>query len=129
MKLADTCTILWLTEDTKKLSLVANQALRLARLEGGIALSAMSLLEIARLQQKGRIELRINVLDYLKHLEKLCVILPINAEIALLAVTFSARFPKDPANRTIAATAIHYGLPLVTSDKRIRASNEVTCIW
>ena len=45
-----------------------------------------------------------------------------------LAVRLPAGFPKDPADRLIAATAIVEGVPLVTADERIRQAKVVQAI-
>jgi len=38
-------------------------------------------------------------------------------------------FPKDPADRLIAATAMVEGAPLVTADEQIRQAKVVQTIW
>jgi PIN domain nuclease of toxin-antitoxin system len=38
-------------------------------------------------------------------------------------------FPKDPADRLIAATAMAEGAALVTADERIRQAKVVQTIW
>ncbi len=55
-------------------------------------------------------------------------VLPITPEIAEKSVQFSSRFPKDPTDRLIAATALVHGFKLVTADKLVRKSGEVPCI-
>lgn len=56
--------------------------------------------------------------------------LPVTAEIATVAGQLSEEgFHGDPADRLIAATAIVNSCPLLTKDKRIRASKEVHSIW
>lgn len=67
--------------------------------------------------------------QYLQMIEGTFVVLPLTAAVALLAMQFTARFPRDPADRIIGATALAYDLALVTSDERILASGEVPCIW
>ncbi len=49
--------------------------------------------------------------------------------IALLSARWPADFPRDPADRVIAATARAEGLPLVTSDARLRRSRLVETVW
>jgi PIN domain nuclease of toxin-antitoxin system len=53
----------------------------------------------------------------------------ITPAIAALATQFPDDFPKDPADRLIAATARAEGLPLVTKDARIRSSPLLKTIW
>jgi PIN domain nuclease of toxin-antitoxin system len=36
---------------------------------------------------------------------------------------------RDPADRLIVATALHHGIPLVTTDAKIRAARVVETIW
>jgi PIN domain nuclease of toxin-antitoxin system len=54
---------------------------------------------------------------------------PITPEITAFAVQLPSSFPKDPADRLIAATAMVEGAPLVTADERIRQSKVVRTIW
>ena len=53
----------------------------------------------------------------------------ITPAIAALSTQFPEDFPKDPADRLIAATARAEGLPLVTKDERIRSSPLLRTIW
>jgi PIN domain nuclease of toxin-antitoxin system len=41
----------------------------------------------------------------------------------------SADYPKDPANRLIASTAVEDGIPLVTADEHIGRTRVVQTIW
>lgn len=49
--------------------------------------------------------------------------------IAALSAQFPDDFPRDPADRLIAATARAEGLTLVTRDEHIRASALVRTVW
>jgi PIN domain nuclease of toxin-antitoxin system len=53
----------------------------------------------------------------------------ITPEVAALATQFPETFPRDPADRLIAATARAGGLALVTADDGIRASPLLKTIW
>jgi PIN domain nuclease of toxin-antitoxin system len=57
------------------------------------------------------------------------IVKPMTPEIVALAVRLPAGFPRDPADRLIAATAIVAGVPLVTADERIRQAKVVQTIW
>lgn len=55
-------------------------------------------------------------------------VLPINPEIAVMAQ--SAHFAHgDPADRLIAATALHHHAELVTADQRLREIADLSTIW
>jgi len=56
-------------------------------------------------------------------------LLALTPQIATTAARLSAEMGRDPADRLIAATAIEFGTPLVTKDKRIRDSGVIETIW
>jgi PIN domain nuclease of toxin-antitoxin system len=70
-----------------------------------------------------------SVESFVREIVSRVILRPMNAEIASLAVRLPASFPKDPADRLIAATAMAEGLPLVTADQRIRRSKLAETIW
>jgi PIN domain nuclease of toxin-antitoxin system len=129
MILLDTQAISWLAMAPEKLSQAADAAIERARRDGGIAIADKSLWEIAMMIQKRKIAVHIPLREFLQSIEQHCTVLPITSAIAEQSVQLSAGFPKDPADRIIAATAIVHRLELVTSDKLIRESDEVPCIW
>ena len=67
--------------------------------------------------------------DFLQEVERHFRVLPISAAIAERSMLFSPRYPKDPSDRIIGATALVHSLLLVTADEEIRASGEVPCLW
>jgi PIN domain nuclease of toxin-antitoxin system len=127
--LLDTNSALWLTDDQSQLSKAAGAAIGKGRREDGIAISDITLWEVAMLASKKRITIPRSLDAYLRHLETAFIVLPITALIAEYSVKFSDRYPKDPADKIIGATAIVHGLSLVTADAGIRRSGEVKCIW
>jgi PIN domain nuclease of toxin-antitoxin system len=50
-------------------------------------------------------------------------------EVAALAAQFPDDFPRDPADRLIAATARAEGMTLITRDQRIRQSPLLKTLW
>jgi PIN domain nuclease of toxin-antitoxin system len=67
--------------------------------------------------------------EYLRYLESVFVVLPVTGAIAEASVQFSSRYPKDPTDRLIGATAVVHQIELVTKDEKIRGSGEVRCVW
>lgn len=57
------------------------------------------------------------------------VVKEITPAVATLAMHWPADFPRDPADRLIAATARAEGFPLVTKDARLRASRLLETVW
>jgi len=129
MVLADTQAVLRLILQPDLLSVKAEIALRNGAQQGGLAIAAVTLWEIALLHAKGRILLDKPVESFLQQVEAAFVLLPLTRHIAVRGAQFSKRFPKDPADRQIGGTALVHGLTLVTSDKLVRRSGEVPCIW
>jgi PIN domain nuclease of toxin-antitoxin system len=127
MILLDTHVLVWASVATRKLSRAAESAIR--RAHGDLAISAISLLELARLIAADRIERQGTVREMIDALIKGVIVVPITAEIAALTSYLPADFPSDPADRAIATTAQAEGIPLVTADERIQACRLVKTIW
>lgn len=94
----------------------------------GLAISDITLLELAILKSKGRIELTISLDSFLQEVEKRFVVLPITGRACSRAIGFPATYPKDPADRIIGATSLVEGLPLITSDRDIPRSKALRTI-
>jgi PIN domain nuclease of toxin-antitoxin system len=130
MILLDTHVVVWLAFDKARLSSKAKLAIDDARRQGqGVAISDITLLELASLCTKGRIQLTISLESFLREIEARFVVLPISGKACARAVELPASFPKDPADRVIGATALVEGLSLVTADREIRKSRAVSTIW
>lgn len=117
----------WLIED-KKLSREQARVLEGAvRRAEPVALSAMSLLEIAVLTSQGKLRLRVN--EFFEELQAnpLFRILPFSYEIALEVSSLGIGL-RDPVDRAIVATARVHRLRLVTSDQRIIESKLVSIL-
>jgi PIN domain nuclease of toxin-antitoxin system len=132
--LLDTHVLFWMANDSKRLSMRAREAIREARQEqgqhaAGIAAATITVWELAWLAQNGRILVKGSVESFVRELVSRVILRPVTAEIAALAVRLPERFPKDPADRLIAATAMVEGMALVTADMRIRRSKVVETIW
>ena len=129
MILLDTHVLVWMSSDPKRLSKRAREAIRQARADSGIAVAAITLWELAWLANSGRLQVAGSVESYVRETISRVIVKPITPEITALAVQMPANFPKDPADRMIAATAAVEGLSLVTADERIQGSKRVATIW
>lgn len=130
MILLDTHVLLWLISDSERLSSPAKREIQRARRRGGIlAISSISLLEVASLSSKGRIKLAMPLEAFLESLEQSFTVMPITSKGCARTVGLPEGYPGDPADRIIGATALVEGLTLITADRRILECNVVPTVW
>ena len=130
MILLDTHVLVWTVADSKRLSRAALRAIeRARRQDGGLAISAITLWELALLLARGRIQAYGTVEASVRLLSEGTVVRPITPEIAALSTQFPDDYPREPADRLIGATARAEGLTLVTRDENIRRSPLIKTVW
>ncbi|HXY50231.1 MAG TPA: type II toxin-antitoxin system VapC family toxin [Terriglobales bacterium] len=125
----DTHVLIWMASEPQQLSRRAREAIREARQKTGVAVATITMWELAWLAENGRIQVSGSVESFVRETVARVMVKPITPEIAALAVRLPTGFPKDPADRLIASTAITEGAPLVTADERIRHAKVVRTIW
>lgn len=130
MTVLDTHAWLWWLSEPTSLGKAARQAIDAGRLDGALAVSAISVWETAMLVKKGRLKLGLSV----DSLVRRCRTLPflrfvaVDPSIAIASVELGP-LHDDPADRLIVATALQLGAVLVTKDQRIRSSGIVETTW
>jgi PIN domain nuclease of toxin-antitoxin system len=127
--LLDTHVLLWLAKDPAKLSNKASAAIREAARSDGIAISMMTVWELAVLAARGKVNLTGTVEAFVENITARTAIRPITPKVAALASQFPPDYPKDPSDRLIGATALAEGMALVSADQYIRRSGIVRIIW
>ena len=128
---ADTHTVLWALLQPKKLSTNALKALQQAAQFGDpVYLSSISIVETQYLEEKGK--LRGGTLARLKSAatgkDSGLVVVPLDLNVAEAVGRIARESVPDMPDRIIAATALYLKVPLVSRDRKIRAS-EITTIW
>jgi len=129
MILLDTHTLIWAVNDSKELSRPAASAIRRARVHSGLAVSAITVWELAVLLTKGRIRAYGTVEASIRLFLEGVAVRPITVEIAALAAQFPDDYSRDPSDRLIGGTARAEGLTLVTRDENIRRSPLLRTVW
>lgn len=127
--LLDTHVLVRWLSNSKKLSREQGNALgRAVQRSEPVAISAITLMEVALLTSEGKLVLQIDLSDFFQNLRSNPVfrLFPLSYEVASDLATL--RLLRDPADRAIVATARVNRLTLLTSDQRIIDSNVVPVI-
>ena len=118
MVVLDTSTLLFWTLDRNQLSEAASGAISEA---DRVLVSSISIWEIGIKVPRGGLSIPLTVREYAERLERIArvEVLPVDTEtwLANLDLPWDHR---DPADRTIVATAVVNDCPLVTSDRAMR---------
>jgi PIN domain nuclease of toxin-antitoxin system len=129
--LLDTQAVVWMLFSPDKLSETARQAIDAANQKGEtLYVSALSLVELTFLVEKGRLpQIVLDTLtEELTNLQGDLVAAPVDVAVAQKVKLIPRNQIPELPDRVIAATALSLGLPLITSDLKIRASG-VSTIW
>jgi PIN domain nuclease of toxin-antitoxin system len=125
--LLDTHAWIWWVSDPDRLSGAQRDLLTGAE-QGSIAVSAISVWEVARLVEYRRLDLDRDTLEWLREALSTILMLPITPEIAVESSGLPGTFHRDPADQIIVATARISDCLLVTSDRKITAYPHVNCV-
>jgi PIN domain nuclease of toxin-antitoxin system len=125
----DTHALLWWALDREKLSEKARRMCVRMERDGGYA-SAISLWEIGLKIKNQKLDIGLSVEEFARRIARTGVVefVPVDTELwmANLRLTWEHR---DPADRTIVATARHLKVPLLTKDEIIQAFAPARAIW
>jgi len=93
--------------------------------------SSITAWEISMLVEKGRLELTIDVVEWIKQVEALPGLrfIPVDNNIAVASTRLPEPFHPDPADRIIVATSRSLDAPLVTRDERLIDYPYVETVW
>jgi len=127
--LLDTHVLVWTVSSSKRLSRAAVREIERARRRDGVAISAITLWELALLFARGKVRTYGSVESSVRTFCEGVSIRPITLEIAALATQFPGDYPGDPVDRLIGATARAEGLTLITRDESIRKSPLIRTVW
>jgi PIN domain nuclease of toxin-antitoxin system len=126
----DTHVLVWWVSGSRRLTAAARRAIARHVAEAPVAVSTISMFEIATAIRRGRLELALPAERWLADVRLLPNIAfePVSVAIAQIAAQLSDDFPGDPADRIIVATTLALDAKLVTADVRLRGSG-ISVIW
>jgi PIN domain nuclease of toxin-antitoxin system len=119
--LLDTHTLVWSINEGPKLGKGAKESIRVAGDEGRVMVSAITPWEVALLVSKGRLNLDVDVMDWIRDALTIpgLTLVPLKPEIAVASTRLPWEMHADPADRILVATARHLGATLVTADRAL----------
>jgi PIN domain nuclease of toxin-antitoxin system len=125
----DTCALIWWTLDPDKLSENAKKACCQMEEEKNAIVPSMAIWEIAIKVKNRKLDLGVDIDDYITTLKKSDVIriIPIDEEIWIESVKLEWEH-RDPADRVVVALAKINQASIITADKKI-ASFYSSVIW
>jgi len=125
----DTHALLWWALDREKLSAKALRMCARMEQEGGYA-SAISLWEIGLKIKNQKLEIGLTIEEFARRISLTGAVqfVPVDAELWLANLLLPWEH-RDPADRTIVATARHLHIPLLTKDEHIHAFPPAKAIW
>ena len=126
MILLDTHALFWARAHPQRLPARALASIDAA---DALAVSDITLWELAMLTRKGRIAVSGRLDAYLADVAASCQVLPITPDIAAKVADVGDEIPtRDPADQIIWATSTVHRLPLVSADDRLR-SYDPAVVW
>lgn len=119
--LLDTHVFVWIMNDTPLLTKAFKESFKAIFKTRGALLSPMSIWEIGMLVDKKRIEIDMDVLDWVNKALDVpgMFVCPISPRIAIQSTRLPGEVHLDPVDRLLIATAYEENAALVTCDKKI----------
>jgi len=131
MILLDTHAWIWWLTNPERLPSKATKAIREAMKNYRVAISSMSVWEIAMLCAKGRLEFATDYREFIRQTEKLAFVQFVAPDNTILvnSVNLPDYAGRDPADRIIIATANHLSATLISKDDTMREYRQVRTLW
>lgn len=127
--IADTHAVIWYFSADPRLSDVARKVIETSATTGDqVGVSAITLVEMVYLAEKGRIPKQWLIPDMVIGSDTVFMIVPVEWQTARSLREINGAQVRDMPDRIIAATALQLDVPLISRDSKIVLSN-VQTIW
>ncbi|HET7512399.1 MAG TPA: type II toxin-antitoxin system VapC family toxin [Chthoniobacterales bacterium] len=128
--LFDTHAWYWAMTEPERFPARSRRLLKTAP-EQPIGLSTISVWELCKMVESGRVRLDLPLLDWIgASLDPTFVeLMPLSPQIAAASVQLPGKFRADPADQIIVATARWANAVIITKDRTLRAYPHVETIW
>ena len=129
--LLDTHVWVWWMANPSRVSGTAYDTIRGIGPEDRLLLSAISVWEVAKLVQKGRLTLGMDLEVWVQRaldLPRLSLV-GLSPDIAIESNRLPGEFHRDPADQIIVASARITGAVVITSDEAIQSYPHVRTLW
>ena len=129
--LLDTPTWIWANSFPELLSPTVVDTLEALTQEDNLLLSAISLWEVCKLVEKGRIQIFSDLEEWVRQALDIpgLQVVPLDFRVFYKSTTLPGAFHRDPADQMIVATARLTDAVILTKDQRIRDYPYVKSIW
>lgn len=127
----DTHAWVWWLSQAPDLPRRVRQRIERSIEEEALYVSSISVWEVTLLVKRGRLELTMEIGDWLGASEALPQVrfVPVDNRIARRSVQLPDPLHSDPADRIIVATTLQLGAALITKDDKLRNYPHVETIW
>lgn len=129
--LLDTHTWIWWHTNPDKLSNTVKKIISDSEQFDELLLSAISIWELCKLVEKGKLGLSCNILDWV--MEALDMfglrLVPLTPKIAYKSTVLAKPFHEDPADQIIVATSLEENSVILTRDNRLHEYQFVQAVW
>lgn len=131
MIVLDTHVWVWWLTDPNRLPRATAELIETQASDGALYLSSISTWEVCLLNIRGRLELSLDVRDWIARAESLPYFqfVPPDNSILVRSAFLPEPFHADPADRIIVATALTLDASIVTKDRKIHDYPVVKTVW
>ena len=100
-----------------------------ARTGGVLGIPAGCLFEVAQLEERGRLKLRVPFEDWCGLLKASAGLRILSLDLGVVSEARALPALREPFDRLIAGTAVAHGVPLISPDRRVAASGRLKVVW